>query len=131
MELAETIKSAIPVSKRPRGIHPATKSFMGLRIFVNSELESIQKLLAQVLDVLEPGGVFVSIAFHSMEDRLVRDAVRHWTERRIGPAKLPVPGWDKEPLVDVLTPKPLRPTPEEAAANPRAAGAKLRAVKKR
>lgn len=99
-----------------RGIHPATRTFQALRIYVNAELESLEKMLAWLPGMLKPGGRAVMISFHSLEDRPVKQRFREGVQG----------GW-----YAVLTRRALRPQAEEVAVNPRARSAKLRAVERR
>jgi 16S rRNA (cytosine1402-N4)-methyltransferase len=101
---------------RRRGrLNPATKVFQALRIAVNSELENLERGLAEAWQVLEPNGRIVVISFHEGEDRIVKNQFRQWQESQEG---------------RILTSKPVVPKPEEIAANPRARSAKLRAGEK-
>jgi 16S rRNA (cytosine1402-N4)-methyltransferase len=102
-------------------IHPATRTFMALRIAVNRELESLQSLLAQLPERINPGGRVVIISFHSLEDRLVKGAFRELAQRDVS---------SRLPTFRVLTPKPVRPTADEAQANPKARSARLRAAER-
>ncbi len=130
-DLANVVASAVPRKFWPQKIHVATKTFMALRMLLNQELENLERFLENVLDILAPGGRLAVISFHSLEDRMVRNAIKEWTRRQDGPPGLPVPGYDREALVEVLTPKPVTPTSEEVDANPRSRSAKLRVVCKR
>ncbi len=112
-QLAEIVANAIPRRNWPRRIHPATRTFQALRIVVNQELENLKQFLNQVLSLLAPKGRVVIISFHSLEDRLVKNAFRNWA---------------KEGKVQLLTKKPVQPSREELAMNPRARSAKLRAI---
>ena len=112
-QLAEIVANAIPRRNWPRHIHPATRTFQALRIVVNQELENLKQFLNQVLSLLAPKGRVVIISFHSLEDRLVKNAFRNWA---------------KEGKVQLLTKKPVQPSREELAMNPRARSAKLRAI---
>lgn len=110
---------------RARGrIHPATQTFQALRIAVNDEMGHLQRFLAQLPTLLAPGSRVVVLSFHSLEDRLVKRAFRDGARPGPDPAdsNRSVPYWR------LLTPKPLRPCPEEVRANPRARSARLRAV---
>lgn len=98
-------------------IHPATRTFQALRMAVNDELENLERLLAQLPERLSAGGRVVIISFHSLEDGLVK---RSFREQSRG----------EGPTLRLLTPKPLRPSPEEAAANPRSRSARLRAAER-
>lgn len=112
-ELADVVSSAIPRSKHPKTIHPATKVFQALRIKVNRELENIQSFLSAALNFLSPGGKIVCISFHSLEDRLVKNFFK-----------------DHVNELETLTPKPVGPSKEESEQNPSARSAKLRAARK-
>jgi 16S rRNA (cytosine1402-N4)-methyltransferase len=96
-------------------IHPATRTFQAIRIFVNRELDDLRALLEAAPRVLKPGGRLVIISFHSLEDRMVKDALRD--------------GADKG-FYRVLTKKPVTATPAEVDRNPRSRSAKLRAAEK-
>lgn len=106
-QLADLVRSCVPRSRGHR-IDPATRTFQALRIAVNQELQSLQQALARLPDCLCPGGRFVVISFHSLEDRMVKQAFRD------------------DNRLNVLTKRPLRPTDDELAVNPRARSAKLR-----
>ena len=124
--LALVVKEAIPAATRRSGGHPARRTFQALRMEVNGELEALSSGLDQGIRVLRPGGRCVVISYHSLEDRLVKHRFRHGEGRSPGPT-LPVP-----PPVElvVLTRRPIRPRPEEIAANPRSRSALLRAAEK-
>jgi 16S rRNA (cytosine1402-N4)-methyltransferase len=96
-------------------IHPATRTFQALRIFVNRELDDLKALLEAAPRVLKPGGRLVVISFHSLEDRIVKDALRDGAQR----------GWYR-----LLTKKPVTASDEESYRNPRSRSAKMRAAEK-
>jgi len=96
-------------------IHPATLTFQGIRIFVNRELEDLQALVSAAPKVLKPGGRLVIISFHSLEDRIVKDAMREGASNGI---------------YRVLTKKPVTAGDQEVESNPRARSAKLRAAER-
>jgi 16S rRNA (cytosine1402-N4)-methyltransferase len=128
--LAEVVRDAVPAPARRRGGHPARRTFQAIRIAVNDELAILPGTLDDAIDVLVPGGRCVAIAYHSGEDRIVKDRFRNaaaggWT----GPSHLPTPP-DVRPVVDLLRRGAWRPGPEEIAENPRAEAARLRAVEK-
>lgn len=104
--------------------------FQALRIAVNDELAVLDRVLPEVREKLAPGGVFVVLSYHSLEDRRVKNAFRDWSRSCICPPELPICQCRGEPLGETLTRKPLRPTPEEIEANPRARSALLRAWRK-
>jgi 16S rRNA (cytosine1402-N4)-methyltransferase len=114
-ELAQVVTRAIPSRAGLYQIHPATRTFMALRLAVNQELENLETFLAKVPGALAPGGRAVFITFHSLEDRLVKHAFRAW--KQAGQA-------------EILTRKVIRPEPEEVRSNPRSRSAKLRAAEK-
>ena len=115
-QLAAVVSAAArPMNQAERRIHPATLTFQALRIFVNRELDDLRQLLKAAPQLLEPGGRLVIISFHSLEDRIVKDAMREGA--RQGQYKL-------------LTKKPVTPGEEEIASNPRARSAKLRAAER-
>jgi 16S rRNA (cytosine1402-N4)-methyltransferase len=103
------------MNQAERRIHPATRTFQALRIFVNRELDDLRELLERAPELLKPGGRLVIISFHSLEDRIVKDAMRTGAGRG---------------QYQVLTKKPVTPSEEEIASNPRARSAKLRAAEK-
>jgi 16S rRNA (cytosine1402-N4)-methyltransferase len=129
-ELAEIVRDAVPAPARRRGGHPARRTFQAIRIAVNDELGILPGTLDDAIDVLVPGGRCVAVAYHSGEDRIVKDRFRHaatggWT----GPSHLPTPS-DVRPRVRLLRRGAWRPGDAEVAANPRAEAARLRAVEK-
>ncbi|MDR7445351.1 MAG: 16S rRNA (cytosine(1402)-N(4))-methyltransferase RsmH [Armatimonadota bacterium] len=111
-ELREAVLRAVPRRAWPRRVDVATRTFQALRIAVNRELEALEQALPQAVEVLGLGGRLVVISFHSLEDRIVKHALR-----------------SAKPL-RVLTPKPIRPSPEEVRANPHARSARLRAAER-
>jgi 16S rRNA (cytosine1402-N4)-methyltransferase len=130
VDLARAIGSAVPKTKDRLRIHPATRTFQALRIAVNRELEALQRFLASVLGILSPGGRVVVVSFHSLEDRMVKQAFREWAKRCRCPLDELRCRCEGRPLVRLLTKKALRPSAEEIEANPRSRSAKLRAVEK-
>ncbi len=112
------------------GIHPATRTFQALRIAVNDELNSLDRFLADGFEALRPGGRLAVLAYHSLEDRRVKEAFRRWAADCLCPPGI-VPcacGWRAR--VRALTRRPLRPSAAEVAANPRARSARLRVVER-
>ena len=124
--LADLVKNAIPAATRRSGGHPARRTFQALRMAVNDELGALSSGLDHGIRVLRPGGRCVAIAYHSLEDRMVKHRFRKGEGRSPGPT-LPV-----TPPVElvVLTRKPIRPRHEEVARNPRARSSRLRAAEK-
>lgn len=104
--------------------------FQGIRIAVNRELESLEEALPRFRDALQGGGMLVVIAYHSLEDRIVKHAFREWSRRCVCPPELPVCRCRGKALGTTVTRKPLVPDAQEVGANPRARSAKLRAWRK-
>ena len=128
--LAEIVRRAVP--RDPSGIDGATRSFQALRIAVNDELGEVERGLAAAMELLAPGGRLVVVAFHSLEDRIVKRAMAEATGRR-GSASRHDPAallGRAAPDFALLTPRALRPGEAETAANPRARSARLRALER-
>jgi len=104
--------------------------FQAVRIAVNEELERLERALPVLRDALNGGGVLVVIAYHSLEDRVVKRAFREWSRACVCPPDLPVCVCRGEPLGESLTRRPIRPSEAEVAGNPRARSARLRAWRK-
>jgi len=115
LDLVEVIWKSLPNWYKRQKIHPATKTFQALRIAVNSELENIKQVLSSAIDILDKEGRLITISFHSLEDRIVKQFYRQLKEQNIG---------------KVITKKPIQATGEEVAQNPRSRSAKLRVVEK-
>lgn len=126
VHLARVVKEAIPAATRRSGGHPARRTFQALRMAVNAELDALSSGLDQAIRALRPGGRCVAIAYHSLEDRIVKRRFRR------GEGRLPGPPLPAPPPVELvaLTGKPARPGPAETRCNPRARSARLRAVEK-
>jgi len=118
------------VRGRPGGIHPATRTFQALRIAVNGELDALTAALPQALDLLAPGGRIAVIAFHSLEDRIVKQWMRAEARGCICPPQAPVCICGRTPRLRILTPHPQVADAVEVAANPRAGSAKLRVAER-
>jgi 16S rRNA (cytosine1402-N4)-methyltransferase len=133
-ELADIVRKCKPrPSRRPshrRKINPATKTFQAIRIEVNSELENLQKALDDGISLIRPKGRICVISFHSLEDRIVKKTFARLARGCTCPPELPVCVCGKKPTLRILTSKPLTPSSEEVAANPRSRSAKLRAAEK-
>ena len=130
-QLVDIIKAAIPASARRAGGHPAKRTFQALRIEVNSELDVLRRGLDAAVRWLNPGGRLVVISYHSLEDRIVKETFNAYANRCTCPPDLPVCVCGKEPILDLVTRKPLLPTAGEIERNPRARSAKLRVARKR
>lgn len=117
------------VHARPGAIHPATRTFQALRMFVNEELEELAAVLAAAEAVLKPGGRLVVVAFHSLEDRIVKTFMAERSRRGGGPRHRPEAA-RPAPSFRILTRRPVTPDEAEIAANPRARSAKLRAAER-
>ncbi len=128
-ELAELVAGAIPAAGRSKG-HPARKTFQALRIAVNDELSAIESGLDAALNMLEPDGRVVTIAYHSLEDRIAKRRFAAATAGCTCPPGLPVCGCGAEVRYQLLTRKAVKASPDEIAANPRARSARLRAIRK-
>lgn len=107
---------------------PATRVFQALRIAVNDELENLKKALPQVLEILAPRGKLVVISYHSLEEKIVKDFFREESRDCLCPPQIPICLCGHKAKIKILTPKPIRPTPEETRINPRSRSAKLRAA---
>jgi 16S rRNA (cytosine1402-N4)-methyltransferase len=129
-DLAEIIKKAIPRRLCSEKVHPATKTFQALRIAVNHELESLEKVLPQALAVLKSGGRIVIISFHSLEDRIVKDFFREQTRDCICPPEIPLCRCSHRASLKIITKKIILPSEEEIKINPRSRSAKMRVAEK-
>lgn len=130
--LAEIVRGVVPRGRGPGAIDAATRTFQGLRIAVNDELTGLEAGLCRLAERLAPGGRMVVIAFHSLEDRILK-----WAFRRLcgdlpdeGPRGLPVMHSRPEPRFAALTRKPVVPGADEQRANPRSRSARLRAIER-
>lgn len=126
-DLAETIERAVP--SREKGKHPATRSFQAIRIFINHELDELEQGLEQALEILQPGGRLAVIAFHSLEDRIVKRYMRD-EERGGGPNDPRLPVRNARPARLKRVGKAVLPGEEEIAENPRARSAVLRVAER-
>jgi 16S rRNA (cytosine1402-N4)-methyltransferase len=117
------------VRSKPGEIHPATRTFQGLRIFVNEELDELHLALSAAERVLKPGGRLAVVSFHSLEDRIVKNFLVERAKAGGGSRHLPVIA-QAAPSFHILTKRPVTPDEDEVAANPRARSAKLRAAER-
>ncbi|MCL2404236.1 MAG: 16S rRNA (cytosine(1402)-N(4))-methyltransferase RsmH [Defluviitaleaceae bacterium] len=131
LELSSIIEKAMPHrSKKANAPHPAMRSFMALRIAVNDELHPLDTALTNIVNCLNPGGRICVISFHSLEDRIVKTCFNRLASPCTCPRDIPYCVCGKPPLVQVITRKPILPSPEELAQNSRASSAKLRVGEK-
>jgi len=126
--LAEIVAEVISSGKS--SIHPATRTFQALRIAVNSELERLEALLPQAVEVLSPGGRLVVIAYHSLEDRIVKLFFRKESSDCICPPRQPICTCGHLASLKVITRKPIRPSNEEVKQNPRSRSARMRVAER-
>ena len=124
--LAEIVDHAIPMKMKKQGGHPAKRTFQAIRIEVNHELDVLEKNLNDMIDLLNPGGRFCIITFHSLEDRIVKNAFRTAQNPGVCPSDFPVCVCGRKPKGRVITRKPILPSGEEMEVNPRSKSAKLR-----
>jgi 16S rRNA (cytosine1402-N4)-methyltransferase len=130
-QLARVVANAVPAKFHRRGYHPATQVFQALRVAVNDELGELDRLLAAALDLLSHGGRLAVIAFHSLEDRRVKEAFRAWERPCTCPPDLPRCICSKQSLGVRVTKRPVTAGAAEQARNPRSRSAKLRVFEKR
>lgn len=128
-ELVAVIQEA--VGRRRGRLHPATLAFQALRIAVNEELTALEAALPQAVALLGAGGRLAVIAFHSLEDRIVKRFMRRESKDCICPPELPICTCDHRATLDVMTRKPIRPTEEEEKTNPRSRSARLRVAERK
>ncbi|MED3660309.1 16S rRNA (cytosine(1402)-N(4))-methyltransferase RsmH [Ureibacillus terrenus] len=129
-QLAELIKEAIPASKRRTGGHPAKRVFQAIRIAVNDELGALEESLNDAIDLLRVGGRISVITFHSLEDRIVKTIFKEASSLPELPPGLPIIPEEFQPVLKIITKKPILPTEEEILKNNRARSAKLRIAEK-
>lgn len=128
--LAQIIKEAIPAAARREGPHPARRTFQALRIEVNGELEGLEGAIEAAHNLLRPGGRMAILTFHSLEDRIVKNAFRRFENPCVCDPRAPLCTCGRKPTARVLTKKPLAAGQEELLENPRARSAKLRGIEK-
>ena len=130
MELVDVIKSAMPASALREKQHPAKRSFQAIRIAVNDELGAVETVMKKAVPLLNPGGRLAVITFHSLEDRIVKNAMAEAAKGCTCPPSFPVCVCGKKPQVRIVTRKPIVSGEEELERNPRARSAKLRICEK-
>ena len=130
LELVDIIRSAMPPAALREKQHPAKRSFQAIRIAVNDELGSVEKVMEDAIPLLNPGGRLAVITFHSLEDRIVKTAMTAASKGCTCPPSFPVCVCGNKPKVKVLTKKPIISGEEELEENPRARSAKLRVAER-
>jgi len=130
LELVDIIRGAMPASALREKQHPAKRSFQAIRIAVNDELNSVAKVMEDAIPRLNPGGRLAVITFHSLEDRIVKNAMANAAKGCTCPPSFPVCVCGKKPQVKIITRKPIVSGDEELERNPRARSAKLRICEK-
>ena len=130
LELVDIIRGAMPPAALREKQHPAKRSFQAIRIAVNDELGSVEKVMRDAIPCLNPGGRLAVITFHSLEDRIVKNAMANAAKGCTCPPNFPVCVCGKKPQVKLITRKPIVSGEAELAANPRARSAKLRICEK-
>lgn len=130
LELVDVIRSAMPAAALREKQHPAKRSFQAIRIAVNDELNSVAKVMENAIPKLNPGGRLAVITFHSLEDRIVKNAMAAAAKGCTCPPSFPVCVCGKKPKVKIITRKPIVSGDEELERNPRARSAKLRICEK-
>ena len=124
-QLARIVSDALPAGP-PQRIHPATRTFQALRVHLNNELGELSAALSGLGRIMRPGGRVAFLAYHSLEDRMVKEHFRAGQRGCVCPPRIPVCICGRRPSLRVLTPKPVRPTEAEVRRNPRARSARLR-----
>lgn len=130
LELVEVIRSAMPGKALKEKQHPAKRCFQAIRIAVNDELSSVDRMLRAAVPRLNPGGRLAIISFHSLEDRIVKNALAEFARGCTCPPDFPVCVCGKTPAVRLVNRKPIVSGPQELEENPRARSAKLRVAEK-
>ena len=130
LELVTVIKKAIPKAVRMEGHHPAKKTFQAIRIEVNKELEVLENSIEKMISLLKPGGRLAIITFHSLEDRIVKEAFKKLYMDCVCPSNFPKCICNKKREINIITRKPIKPTDKEIESNPRSRSAKLRIAQK-
>ena len=127
-QLAQIVTASVP--RTPQHIHPATRTFQAVRIAVNDELNGLYEFVVGAARLLAPKGRLVMLTFHSLEDRLVKQAFRYLASDCVCPQRLPKCVCNKFTEVKILTKRPLRPRTEEIEVNPRSRSARMRALER-
>lgn len=130
LELVEVLSRVLGRPRKGK-IHPATLVFQALRLAVNKEIERVEEVIPQAIESLRPGGRLAIISFHSLEDRIVKQQFRYLADDKESSRGIAGVFISKEPTIDLITRKPIVPSDEEIARNPRSRSSKLRVVQKR
>lgn len=130
LELVDVIRSAMPPAALREKQHPAKRSFQAIRIAVNDELGAVEKVMGDAIEMLNPGGRLAIITFHSLEDRIVKNAMAEAAKGCTCPPNFPVCVCGKKPQVKLISRKPIVASDRELERNPRARSAKLRVCEK-
>lgn len=130
LELVDVIEAAIPAKKKKKGSHPAKRTFQAIRIELNRELEVLERAMTDMIDLLNPGGRLCIITFHSLEDRIVKQAMREAENPCICPPESILCVCGRTPKGRMVSRKPILPSAEEMESNPRSRSAKLRVFEK-
>ncbi|MBN2255590.1 MAG: 16S rRNA (cytosine(1402)-N(4))-methyltransferase RsmH [Deltaproteobacteria bacterium] len=129
-ELAAVVAGAVKGRRRHERIHPATKTFQALRIAVNDEMSNLRRVLDTGVDLLAVGGRFSIISFHSLEDRMVKQAFRAWEKGCVCPPEFPHCVCGEKQKVVVITKRAVKPSDDEITSNPRSRSARLRTAER-
>lgn len=130
LQLARLVQHVLGPGAARYRIHPATRTFQALRIAVNGEIEGLERCVENAVAMLRRSGRLAVIAYHSLEDRPIKHALRGLAQRCVCPPRLPVCGCGRENLLRLVTTKPVRPRESEVEGNPRARSAKLRVAER-
>ncbi len=129
-QLVEIIKEAIPAAARRTGPHPAKRTFQAIRIAVNDELNAFKEAVVDAIEILRPQGRVSVITFHSLEDRICKQVYLDHAKGCTCPPSFPICTCGNQPIVKIITRKPILPSEAELTDNPRARSAKLRVAEK-
>lgn len=129
-QLVDLIKAAIPASARRTGGHPAKRTFQALRIEVNGEMDVLRTSLDAAVRWLNPGGRLVVMSYHSLEDGIVKEVFKHFSQGCTCPPDLPVCVCGNVPVLTVMTRKPVAPCAQELEGNPRSRSARMRVARR-
>lgn len=125
-QLVEIIKAAVPKGARDESLHPAKRTFQAIRIEVNRELDVVEKVITDTFKILKKGGIAAIITFHSLEDRIVKNYFKEFSQGCICPPEFPICVCNNKSVAKIINKKPIVSTNEELEENPRARSAKLR-----